>query len=121
MFLSAFSVAPYILISNCFKRKIASFIWFTLQIGTLNTAPEEVLIVSPFTGALPLDCITIQSTPEHSAVLTIAPKFLTSESWARINIEAVFFFFSIILLKSSIFKNLIGAIVATTPWWFLRV
>ena len=89
--------------------------------GTLNTAPEEVLMVSPLTGALPLDWITIQSTAAHSAVLTIPPKFLTSESWSKIKIEAESFLVSNISLKSSIDKNLMGAMVATTPWWFFGV
>ena len=89
--------------------------------GTLKIAPEDVLMVSPFTGALPLDWITTQSIAVHSAVLTIAPKFLTSDNWSSINNEIDLGFYSIKSLKSEIDKNFIGEIVATTPWWFFGV
>ena len=95
--------------------------WETLQIGTLKIAPEDVLIVSPLTGALPLDWITIQSTPVHSAVLTIAPKFRTSDNWSKISIYKFPDLELIKLLKSSNDKKSIGDIVATAPWWFLGV
>ena len=95
--------------------------WETLHMGTLKIAPDDVLIVSPFTGALPLDWITIQSIAVHSAVLTIAPKFLTSDNWSNINNEIDLGFDSIKSLKSEIVKKFIGEIVATTPWWFLGV
>ena len=62
---------------------MASFIWSTLQMGTLNTAPALVFTVSPFTGAPPFFWIIIPSTPVHSAVLIIAPKFLTSLNWSK--------------------------------------
>ena len=39
----------------------------------------QLLIVSALIGALPPCCIIIPFTPVHSAVLMIAPKFLTSD------------------------------------------
>jgi len=55
-----------------------------LQIGILKIAPAEVFIVSPVTGAPPFFWIIMASTPVHSAVLMIAPKFRTSLSWSKI-------------------------------------
>ena len=43
-------------------------------IGSLNVS-VEVLIASAFTVTLPLEGITIASTPAHSQVRAIAPKF----------------------------------------------
>ena len=50
--------------------------WSTLQIGILKIPPEDDFIVSPFIGELPDFAIIIASTAKHSALLTIAPKFL---------------------------------------------
>ena len=58
---------------------MASLMCSTLQIGMLNTAPADVLTVSPFTGADPAFCTIIPLTPVHSAVLIMAPKFRASE------------------------------------------
>ena len=50
---SVFSVAATVVMPLACSKKIASFIWSTLQIGMLKTAPAEVFTVSPFTGAEP--------------------------------------------------------------------
>ena len=54
MFFFALSSDATISTPNSFKKKIASFIWLTLQIGILKIAPAEDFIVSPFIGELPV-------------------------------------------------------------------
>ena len=56
----------------------------------LNIDPVDVLIVSPLIWAEPFLGIIIASTPAHSAVRTIAPKFLTSEILSRIRRKGAF-------------------------------
>ena len=99
---------------------MASLIWSTLQIGTLKTAPAEVLTVSPFTGADPCFWIMIPFTPVHSAVLIIAPKLRASDNWSKIKNKG-FLPFSKEASKAPSTRvsketNEIGAIVATAPW-----
>ena len=55
----------------------------------LYMAPAEVFIASEFTGAPPFSGITIASIPTHSAVLQIAPKFLTSVNLSKIKMNGV--------------------------------
>ena len=55
----------------------------------LCNAPEEVLIASPLIAALPFSGTIIAFTPLHSAVLTIAPKFLTSVTLSKTSIKGV--------------------------------
>ena len=88
--------------------------WSTLQIGILKIPPEDDFIVSPFMGELPDFAIIIASTSKHSALLTIAPKFLVSVIPSNINNRIDFLLF-ISFSKSLIFKVEIGEIVATTP------
>lgn len=95
--------------------------WSTLQIGTLKTAPAEVLTVSPFTGAEPVFWTMIPSTPVHSAVLIIAPKFRASLSWSRIKNKGVLPLSTTLSTKVSKLTKEIGAMVATAPWWLLAV
>ena len=114
------SLVPIISILFSFKRKIASLIWFTLQIGTLKIAPDEDLIVSPFIEELPDFEIMIILTSKHSALLTIAPKFFVSVIPSRIKIKKDFLVF-ILASKSSIPNVDIGDIIATIPWWLFLV
>ena len=90
--------------------------WSTLQIGTLNTAPADVLTVSPFTGAEPCFWIMIPSTPVHSAVLMMAPKLRASDNWSKIRNKG--FLPVSITLSTKVSKETkeIGAMVATAPW-----
>ena len=46
--------------------------------GNLKAAPAEVLMASALMGALPCEGTMTASTPVHSAVLNMAPRFLTS-------------------------------------------
>ena len=98
---------------------MASLIWLTLQIGILKAAPAEVLMVSAFIGALPLCWMIIPFTPVHSAVLMMAPKFLTSDIWSKIKNRGVLVFSKLVSIKFSKSANSIGDIWATAPWWFL--
>ena len=60
-----------------------------LQIGMWKAAPAEVFTVSELIGALPFLGTIIACTPAHSAVLIMAPKFLTSETWSRMTSNGV--------------------------------
>ena len=93
--------------------------WWTLHIGSLKAAPAEVFIVSAFIGALPPCWIIIPLTPVHSAVLMMAPKFLTSEIWSKSKNRGGVFFARLVSINSSRSTNAIGDIWATAPWWFL--
>ena len=56
----------------------------------LKIAPALVFIVSELIGADELFCMIIPSTPLISAVLIIAPKFLTSFTWSKIKTNGFF-------------------------------
>ena len=56
----------------------------------------------------------MQFTPAHSAVLAIAPKFLTSVILSKTNIKSFSFSYSSGII-SSILKKSIGEIYAKTP------
>ena len=58
-----------------------------LQIGILCKAPAEVFTASAFMAAAPCSGISIVSTPAHSAVLVMAPKFLTSVTLSKTKIS----------------------------------
>ena len=60
------------------KKSTAAVKLETLQTAILNNAPADVFIASLVIKAASLLGITIACTPKHSAVLAIAPKFLTS-------------------------------------------
>jgi len=112
-------VAATVLTSEACNVYIASLIWLTLEIGILKAAPAEVLMVSAFIGALPLCWIIMPLTPVHSAVLIIAPKFLTSDIWSKIKNRGVGVFSKLFSIKVSRSANSIGDICATAPWWLL--
>jgi hypothetical protein len=75
---SVFSVAAIVLIPLACKRKIASLMCSTLQIGILNSCWCFYSI--SIYWAEPAFCTIIPFTPVHSAVLMIAPNF-ASEIW----------------------------------------
>ena len=104
-----------------FKNGIMESNPATLQIGILNIAPVDVLMVSPLIWADPFLGIMIASTPAHSAVRTIAPKFRTSEILSRIRRKGFFPRANISGIMSSICWNSMGAIKPIMPWWFFRV
>ena len=85
--MSDFSVQENILSPQPFKKSTAAFKLVTLQTGILNNAPADVFIASLVTKAESLLGITMACTPKHSAVLAIAPKFLTSFTLSKINIK----------------------------------
>ena len=67
-----------ILNPDAFRKSIVSFKLLSRQIGIACSAPAEVLIASAPTCAAPRDGMIMASTPAHSALLAMAPKFLTS-------------------------------------------
>src|SRR5512140_3427183 len=62
------------------RYSTARKILFSLQTGNVCRAPAEVLIASAVILADPFSGIIIAWAPRHSAVRTIAPKFLTSDT-----------------------------------------
>ena len=82
--------ATTILIPHCFKNFIAETKLLSLQTGNVCNAPAEVLTASALTLAPPLTGITIASTPPHSQVRAMAPKFLTSVTPSKTTKKGVF-------------------------------
>ena len=103
-------------IFEAFRYITASFRLFTLEIGILNSVPDDVLTTSEFIGALLLCDIIIPVAFAATAVLIIAPKFLTSVIPSNKIKVGLPFFYKELSINSSIFINLIGDKKANAPW-----
>ena len=75
-----FSLAAIIFNPDSLRNSTVRVMALTLQTGNVWSAPADVFTASAFILADPFSGITMAWAPRHSALLTIAPKFLTSDT-----------------------------------------